>query len=273
MSENSEGIAVNEGGSLQSTDIEEEDCLESEMVLHSEYEWDNAGMDEQRSAENKRMREESDENRESEGEFTTVRRSPKRLARSYSHNANSPASFAMGDDPEELFEVCISSKKLLPKQIALAKQLREENIKDILRIKYKNPYKVLIQFGKKQYANILLASRRFNDSETRCLPTQELQLCFGVVKHIDLEIEEKEINENFKSDCEIMSMKRLTRRTDEGKWVDSEAVRICFKGSSLPTYIYGYGCRFKVEPYTFPVTQCSGCWKYGHLLRACPTKK
>ncbi|CAH2095582.1 unnamed protein product [Euphydryas editha] len=85
--------------------------------------------------------------------------------------------------------------------------------------------------------------------------------------------EEEEIREIFQCQNKIVSVKRLKRLTGDGQWVDSETIRMCFQSSTLPPYIHGYGCRFKVEPYTFPVTQCSGCWKYGHLVRFCPTKK
>lgn len=60
---------------------------------------------------------------------------------------------------------------------------------------------------------------------------------------------------------------------ENSEWRDSETVRFCFKSSILPQYIYGYDCRFKVEPYTFPVNQCSVCWKFGHIARMCPSSK
>ncbi|CAH2096159.1 unnamed protein product [Euphydryas editha] len=34
-----------------------------------------------------------------------------------------------------------------------------------------------------------------------------------------------------------------------------------------------YKSPYKVEAYKFPVTQCSGCWKFGHMKRYCPTQK
>lgn len=103
--------------------------------------------------------------------------------------------------------------------------------------------------------------------------TDEMNFSYGIVKHIDIELKEEEMLEIFQCQNKIVSVKRLKRLTGDGKWVDCETIRICFQSSTLPSYINGYGCRFKVEPYTFPVTQCSGCWKYGHLVRFCPTKK
>ncbi|CAG9790327.1 unnamed protein product [Diatraea saccharalis] len=90
---------------------------------------------------------------------------------------------------------------------------------------------------------------------------------------MDLETDLKELSEELKCDCEIISVIRLRRLKIDGTWIDSETVRVCFKGPTLPPYVYGYGTRFKVEPYTFPVTQCSGCWRYGYILKYCPIKK
>lgn len=100
-----------------------------------------------------------------------------------------------------------------------------------------------------------------------------MNLSYGIIRNIDLDVEEEEIKDNLVSDCEILSIRRLKRMNYSGKWINSETIRICFKGSTLPDYVNGYGCRFKVEPYMFPVTQCSGCWKYGHVVRYCPSRK
>lgn len=31
--------------------------------------------------------------------------------------------------------------------------------------------------------------------------------------------------------------------------------------------------RVKVDPYLFPVTQCSRCWRFGHTLKMCPSER
>ncbi|CAH2089285.1 unnamed protein product [Euphydryas editha] len=86
-------------------------------------------------------------------------------------------------------------------------------------------------------------------------------------------MENEELLNVFQSDVDILTINRLKRLDDNGQWIPSEVIRITFKGATLPSYIYGYGCRFKVEAYKFPVTQCSGCWKFGHMKRYCPTQK
>ncbi|XP_045542711.1 uncharacterized protein LOC123723607 [Papilio machaon] len=173
---------------------------------------------------------------------------------------------------EEYYEVCISSLQCLPKQIAMAKLLKSNNIQNILQIRYKNPYKVLIKFTNKKDAESLITCKQISELGGNCRLTSECNLCYGVIKGIDLVIEEKEILENLKSSCEIISMKRLKRLDSNGKWIDSETFKVVFKSDKLPPYVYGYGCRFKVDSFHFPVTQCSGCWKFGHQVKFCPNK-
>lgn len=171
------------------------------------------------------------------------------------------------------YEVCVSSYKLLPKQIGLAMLLKAEGITNATQIKYKSPYRVVISFENKDDANKLVANTTFMESGFRCYLTSEVGITYGVVKYLELEVKEEDLMASLHSDQKIVSVKRLNRMSEEGEWVSSETVRFGFNGSTLPSYVFGYGCRFKVDPYTFPVTQCASCWKYGHLTRTCPTKK
>ncbi|CAH2108204.1 unnamed protein product [Euphydryas editha] len=221
----------------------------------------------------KRTRQEIEEEVDDNGDFVTVNGRSKRLFRSYSDNNN------QGNTTEEIaveksgFVVRLSSKQILPKQFGMAKLLTKENIKNIIAIKYRSPFKVNIMFKTKEDANKLLNCQKFNESEYICQSVDEVTISYGIVRNVDLDVEEKEILEQFKCEYDIVNTKRLRRLTDNGKWVDSSVIRLAFKSSSLPSYIFGYGCRFKVEPYIFPVTQCSGCWRFGHIKKFCPIRK
>lgn len=227
-----------------------------------------------RSAEKRKEREDTN----SEDDFITViRGKPKRLLRSNSLEvSNNQGKNKENNGTCEIpanHEVCVTSKENLPKPIAFAKLLRSENIKDILRIKYKSTNKVLIQCQRKEDASKLIECKQFKEMGLRCQLIQEMSVSYGIVKGIDLELSEEELMGILKSSVDILSVRRLKRLIPEGKWVDCESVRLCFKSNALPQYIYAYDCRFKVEKYVFPVTQCSGCWQFGHLIKFCPTKK
>lgn len=279
MNENSDGN--NESLSVTSDAVVEE-C---EKEMQDIFEWDNMGTEgmilspkQQQMRQlsktyvEKRVREESEEGEENcEDEFITVtRRQPKRLNRSNSNKQSSIGSAARSEDE---IEVCITSLQILPKQMALAKLLKTEKIDNILKIKYKSPYKVVIQVQNKNEAEKIIKCRQLADIGCRCQILSELNLSYGVVKGVDLETEDKDMLEIFQTDVEIVSIIRLKRLDTQGKWVNSETIRICFNNPTIPEYVYAYSCRFKVERYVFPVTQCSGCWKFGHPVKFCPTTK
>ncbi|KOB52225.1 reverse transcriptase [Operophtera brumata] len=147
--------------------------------------------------------------------------------------------------PEYKIEVSVTCTEKLPKQFGLAKLLKAENIKNGLKT----------------------VPISFNENGFKCQRTLESTQSYGVIKYIDLDLKEDEILQELKSETEILSVKRLKRKnTNDGHWESSESVRICFKGSSLPSHIYIYDTRVNVSPYTYPVTQCSRCWRFGHSL-------
>ncbi|CAH1647536.1 unnamed protein product [Spodoptera littoralis] len=219
------------------------------------------------------MRFESDEIVADDDGFVEVRKGKKRLPRRLSEkNAENEQEHNKEFENTEKIIVSVTSKEILPKQFGLAKKLRAENIDNILKITYKNPYKVLIEFEDKTNAQKLVNCESFHGLGYRCLFTNERILCYGVVKNIDLDIEDKEFQDSLECEHQVVSVRRLKRLTDTGGWINSETVRICLRSVFTPICLYIYGYRFKVEPYTFPVTQCSACWRYAHPLKICPTK-
>lgn len=232
----------------------------------------------------KRHIEKSEES--SENGFTTIARSkPKKLLQSEAVDTlpNKPVDQTMvvtstiADNQQNKsvnhYEVCLTSLKALPKQMALARLLRSLNISTIINIKYKSPYKVFLQFEDKTQAGILLSWPKLDELEIRAQFTDQGNLSYGLIRGVDLEISEEEIIESLISPIQIISVKRLRRMDTDHKWINSETVRVCFKSPTYPTFVSAYGCRFKVDRYVFPVTQCSGCWKFGHIKKFCPTSK
>ncbi|XP_060808332.1 uncharacterized protein LOC132903634 [Amyelois transitella] len=216
-------------------------------------------------------RKKCDDDTNSEEGFVEVSRRKKRLLRSFSNNI-AGGNLTRSDEITK-FEVCITSKKELPKQMALAKLLRNENICNVNRIKYKSPFKVFICFEKDTDATKLIENENFKKLEYNCRKTLESNIVYGIIRGVDLEFSEEEIFGILRSDIKILAVKRLKRLDYSGKWVESESVRICFEGKSLPIYVTAFDCNFNVENYIFPVTQCSGCWKFGHMIKVCPIKK
>lgn len=169
-------------------------------------------------------------------------------------------------------QICVTSKEKLPKQFALAKLLQQNEIGEVNKVKYVNPYKLLITFENELSAEKFLSCPEFDNFNWRRQKTWEVGLSYGIIRDIDLDMSEEELLKYIISENDILSLKRLNRKVDEG-WTLSETIRIGFKGSSLPSYIYLFDIKIKVEPYVFPVTQCAKCWRYGHSQKLCPASK
>ncbi|CAH2245330.1 jg4442 [Pararge aegeria aegeria] len=201
--------------------------------------------------------------------WTTVTRRGKRIVRTH----DSVESVRI---PEDKIEVNITSTatEKIPKQFKLAKILKAEGIQDITRVKYVNAFKVTIQFNNDDSADKLMESKYFKEKGFKCQRTFDINETYGVIKHIDLDSTEEEIQESLRCNVDIIAVKRLKRRSSiNGQWEPSEVVRICFRGSSLPRKVYIFDTVSTVTPYLYPVTQCARCWRYGHSVRVCPSNK
>lgn len=183
---------------------------------------------------------------------------------------------------EEKVQVSVTSTNApLPKQFALARLFKENNIKGIGRVRYVHQYKMLILFDRDIDACEFINNKSFFNMGWRSQKTSEVGLSYGVIKNIEIDVSDEEILKNLSSDHEIVSAKRLDmRNTDDllskdgsKNWIQSESIRLAFRGSSLPGFVFIDSYRIKVEPYIFPVTQCSRCWKFGHTWKMCPSKK
>ncbi|XP_038218704.1 uncharacterized protein LOC119837259 [Zerene cesonia] len=136
-------------------------------------------------------------------------------------------------------------------------------------------YKMLITFNEIINAQTLIECKTFKDMEWRCYMTSEVGISYGVIRDIDLDVSDEDILNNLRCELEIVSIKRLNKRNSEGtaQWVRCEALRLGFKGNTIPTHVFLYGLGVKVDPYIFPVTQCSRCWKYGHSRFQCSSTR
>lgn len=172
-------------------------------------------------------------------------------------------------------QVYISHKDPLPKQFALARLFKENNIINIQQIKYLNAFKIRLEFEDEPGMNQLLNCEALINREWKMYKAMEVSHCYGLIKNVDLDTKEEEIKNNITcpEPGELISLKRLDRRDGNGGWCPSEAIRLCFKGDFLPQFVYIFGIKIKVESYVHPVTQCSRCWKMGHSRSKCSSKK
>ncbi|KAI5638643.1 hypothetical protein NE865_08699 [Phthorimaea operculella] len=172
----------------------------------------------------------------------------------------------------EEIRLSVTCKEKLPKQFALAKLLKEQNIMGVLNIKFANPYKFFINFRSEECAEKFIDCEKFKNLNWKCQKTWEVGISYGIIRDIDIELKEEELEKLISSTVDLVSIKRLNRRCEDG-WTPCESVRLGFLGPNLPAYIYLYDLRIKVDDYVFPVTQCGRCWRFGHVTKLCPSNK
>lgn len=173
-------------------------------------------------------------------------------------------------------ELYISSAEKLPKQFALAKLFRECGLTEIIRIKYVNPFKLRVDTKDEASADKILNCKCLTDKGWRIQKALEKNLTYGVIRDVDLDLSDEEILNSV--ECpkpgQLVAARRLKRRnTENNEWIFSESVRLCFKGSYLPLFVKVNDIRISVMPYTFPVNQCTRCWRLGHVTSRCPANK
>lgn len=173
-------------------------------------------------------------------------------------------------------EVIIRSpKEKLPKQFAMANLLSDLGFHEITKVKYINPYKIRVEIPDSDTLGRILDSQEFKNRGWLVHRAGDINITYGIIRNVDLELKDEEALNviSCPDQIKIISFKRLKRRGDEGQWVPSEVARIAFNSGNLPAYVCVKRLCSQVEPYVFPVTQCSRCWKFGHAKSLCNSKK
>lgn len=177
---------------------------------------------------------------------------------------------------KEKYEVYISHKDPLPKQFALARLLKDNNIANVTQVKYLSPFKIRLQFEDELAMNKLCICEKLIEKGWRIQKAMQLSLSYGLIKNVDLELSDEEIHQYIScpAPAKLLSVRRLNRRnTVDGGWCPSESLRLCFEGDFLPAFVSVCDINIKVLPYVHQVSQCSLCWKFGHSRKMCQTKK
>lgn len=176
--------------------------------------------------------------------------------------------------PSGIIELYISCNDKLPKQFAFAKLLKLYEITDVVKVKYINPYKIRIDLNNELMTDRLETCKEFIEKGWKFQRAMEQTYSYGVLKNVDLELPDQEILESITcpAPAKLASVYRLQWRSEK-EWLPSESVRLCFQGTYLPGFVYVDGLKIKIDPYIFPVSQCSRCWKLGHTAKKCTGNK
>lgn len=164
--------------------------------------------------------------------------------------------------------------------IKVGKLLVLKRIKDIIEIKRIGRNRVKLGFAKKESANQLLKDSTLATENLKAyIPTILIQR-IGIIKYVDEDLTNEEIKDNIyiknikvKEASRFMKTIRDPKDNTKDKKVPTGTVKVTFAGQTLPEVIDLYGAKRKVTPYYFSVTQCFGCYRFGHTQKNCRGKK
>lgn len=164
--------------------------------------------------------------------------------------------------------------------IKIGKLMILKRIKDIIETKRIGRNRVKITFSKKEFANQLLKDNNLAMENLKAFIPSNLVQRIGIIKFVDDDLTNDEIKDNiYVKNIKIKEasrfMKTIYDANDKSnvKKIPTGTVKIIFAGQLLPEVVELYGAKRKVSPYYFSVTQCFGCYRFGHTQKMCKAKK
>lgn len=126
-----------------------------------------------------------------------------------------------------------------------------------------------------QAANALLSLDTLKQREiVAYIPNFRVQ-CTGVIRDVDVELEDNEILSELISPFTPINIRRLTRKKYVNEKMLIEKLPICFidfDSQVLPQHVSLYGARCKVDPYIPSIRQCRKCLRFRHSEDQCRSK-
>ncbi|XP_046969723.1 uncharacterized protein LOC124537054 [Vanessa cardui] len=134
-------------------------------------------------------------------------------------------------------EIFISSREKLPKQFAIAKLFTSLNFIEIIKIKYINPYRIKLEVPNDDYASKVISCPDFEKKGWRVYRESEVNVTHGIIRNVDLELTDSQVLDAIKcpNNIQILALKRLKRRNEDGQWIPSEVARgaVHFPGHTM----------------------------------------
>lgn len=164
--------------------------------------------------------------------------------------------------------------------IKIGKLMGHKRVKDIIETKRIGRNRVKLSFAKRESANMVLKDKSLVADNLKAFIPSHLIQRIGIIKFIDEELTNTEIQDNIiaknikvKEASRFIKTIRNPDDSSKDKKIPTGTVKITFTGQLLPETIDLYGVKRKVSPYYFTVTQCFGCYRFGHTQKNCRAKK
>lgn len=158
----------------------------------------------------------------------------------------------------------------------LSKQVIQAYKKDYVKAMQMSRRKAKFLMATREAANHLAAAKhpavKFN------IP-QRLVECLGVASIEGVENEDLVNLISFEksklyqtNNPEVIEVRRMQKRGEKGQ-VPLPLVVITFSGNVLPSHVELDNVLYPVRKYTYPVRQCRQCWRFGHMMKQCKSKR
>lgn len=136
--------------------------------------------------------------------------------------------------------------------------------------------KVSVQLKSRAAANSLI-NNQILKTKNLCafIPSFRIQRQ-GIIRNIPLDISEEEIKKEFNSPFDIISVRRLNRRSTSSEaeentiqYIPTRSISLKFNSQNLPKYVFLYMVRYEINPFVSKVPSCTSCYRYGHIKAQC----
>ncbi|XP_049885789.1 uncharacterized protein LOC126380440 [Pectinophora gossypiella] len=145
-------------------------------------------------------------------------------------------------------------------------------LKDVQGVQYVKPtgnYYIKVFFACLKDANSFLLSRDLMEKNgwIAKIPFDTIE-AQGIIR-APVELSEEEMLEQLTASCNIIGVKRFTKKQNDGTSIPLPTVLITFLSTTRPDHVIYDRIWFTVSEYIKPLLQCFKCYKFGHGSGAC----
>lgn len=171
--------------------------------------------------------------------------------------------------------------------ITFGKFLASNKIGGIKNITIKGRNRLGVSFNTSECANQFVKNKNVSTGFNVFIP-KHLTTIQGIIRQVDQSLTTEEIKENIKSSVNVLSVRRLNRRTtvpvqetletgeqvtkQSVQYVPTQTVVVTFAGRFLPKSVSLFYVSMEVQVYVLPVLRCYQCLRFGHTAKLCKSK-
>lgn len=181
--------------------------------------------------------------------------------------------YEYSDEGPFFLYVEITSEKGRIHPMFVGKLIRTSSIdiyKNILSIKKIDRFSLKIEMNNYHSANVLKIQKYWQENNLVCFIPNFLIHKQGVIRDVEYSLTDEELLDFIVSDKNVIKARRIYKMVN-GLRVPTPVAILTFRSQCIPKEVKILEVLCRVEPYIQNVTQCRGCYKFGHFLARCST--